>query len=395
MVSLRVLDERLLGWRMWLLLVSACGFLLAPQCAAPNHVHVRRHLAWCLSSPDVLWASGKRKGKKGNGTQAKKTRARAPQRESIWRLEAEVAKWNDEGPTLRLHWVNVQTQRRMSLPAHVSESLQVRVKDWAKTERSILGRLLSPDFVRHYRQQCGELVKKSLLGGVGTPWFRARRAQKQSQALLRLSRALPLSDVDKVFRPFRVMFRALEADGQRKDVLSVALVGTPHRWPVAERIPWPKKARLQHMDCSPAQCILEFDYAFGEPTRPVRRFTYLATFRPRWVAARLYHLRGYRQHDKKAYRRAANDFQRAVKLDPRYLDAHYNLACACALTKQYQRAAQLLRMLFSARSTYLPLACKDTDFKHMRTLKQFRRLFRCTSASPSASSRPVPSRRRL
>ena len=61
------------------------------------------------------------------------------------------------------------------------------------------------------------------------------------------------------------------------------------------------------------------------------------------LAANLFNQRGKERFQNRAYLEAATDFRMALKLDPRFIDAAYNLAISELLAKRYEQALAALQ----------------------------------------------------
>lgn len=73
----------------------------------------------------------------------------------------------------------------------------------------------------------------------------------------------------------------------------------------------------------------------------------------------------------KDYKAARSSFEKAIRLDPKRVDPHYNLACVCALMGETTSSIAHLRMASSLDPNVKKWAREDTDLNNLRGIPQF------------------------
>ena len=76
----------------------------------------------------------------------------------------------------------------------------------------------------------------------------------------------------------------------------------------------------------------------------------------------------------KRYDAARINFQKAIRLNPTYVDPHYNLACLYALTGDLSQGLVHLRKAVSLDNTVREWARKDTDLENLRGMPEFKNI---------------------
>lgn len=391
-------------WRpLWVL--ASClllPWLLGTRCQPSPHIHLRRHLAWCI---------GQTKPTQTKRSKGEKKAKKQPPSPPWFRLELELQWVDGEAPQLYSHWVRLfgtqATKQRWRLPKekHLKQLLRQPTPK------------LSAFVLRHtpyklWAQQCRALIEKrpfktsekALLSVTHSsvtnkpPKGRVRSfswgklvwrdpTKRAAQALSTWRHKLPLPTLEKLGLGFRKRY----AKETYKDVLLMTLPGTPHVWPIHSDIPMPQRARVGFLDCIEEVCMVELAYGQLRQSANAPYSNMLLTFRPKKLAARVIHLRGYQRHEQKRYKEAVKDFSWAARLDPTYTDASYNQACAHALQGQLAPAAKLLKQLFRHKTSYQVLACKDTDLKLLHKSKRYEALFPCLhQKKPKTPKAPPP-----
>ncbi|MCB9639878.1 MAG: tetratricopeptide repeat protein [Myxococcales bacterium] len=326
-----------LFWNLWFLL-----FLCAPHCSAPKLIHIRRVLAWEAGSS--------------------------------LRVEAAFLV-GDQTPSLRLTLWDVPEQRldqqELTLPSPLfgdpTPPSKVSLQTPAALEKALFQQAL-PLLKKRWPQWKGRSLRWNTLSPTtkGTPLLGHRVAVPLSPLLTVIPAMHPwLTPPPQIF----LQFRKTEEDAPH---LAISLEGKETR-PISTALFQPQQLSWRRLSCHRAWCLVEVDH--GSATKghwTTQRYVFQLTKE----LAQLFHLRGYKAHDLKRYPEAVKDFTRAILLDPTYLDARYNLACANSLLKRYPQAQQQLLHLL-AHPAYRKLACKDQDFAAMRDLPAYKPLFNC------------------
>jgi Tfp pilus assembly protein PilF len=73
----------------------------------------------------------------------------------------------------------------------------------------------------------------------------------------------------------------------------------------------------------------------------------------------------------KEYMAAQRNFEKAARLKPDYVDAHYNLACLHAIKGEATQSLAHLKRAVSLDNSARDWAQKDTDLENLRGLPEF------------------------
>jgi tetratricopeptide (TPR) repeat protein len=76
----------------------------------------------------------------------------------------------------------------------------------------------------------------------------------------------------------------------------------------------------------------------------------------------------------KKYDAARIKFEKAIRLNPTYVDPHYNLACLCALTGDVAQGLVHLRKAVSLDNAVREWARNDTDLEGLRRMPEFQNI---------------------
>lgn len=87
-----------------------------------------------------------------------------------------------------------------------------------------------------------------------------------------------------------------------------------------------------------------------------------------------YFAKGYISNNRGKYKKAINNYDKAIEIDPKYATAYYNKACAYSLQSQKQECLTNLEICIAIDTSYKLMAKEDEDFKNLWSDEDFKKL---------------------